>query len=114
MEMEKQSKAYNLSLIGHCTDSAINSLNALIKLAMPKTYSKILDSSRIIKFIGLNMLGFVFYAPTLRKKYPSIMLGSFRQNFFENLMNENIKIVAEVLPEIHDGIKKYSIAKCKI
>ena len=112
MEIEKYSKAYNLSLVGHCTDSASNSLNALITLALPKTY-KILHLSKGIKFIGLNMKGFVFCAPILRKNYPSIAYPCWdhsSRTSLRNLMNENIKIVAEVLPKSADGIKRYSIA----
>ena len=112
MEIEKQSKTYNLSLIGHCTDSASNSLNALIKLAMPKTY-KSLDCTKDIKFISLNTQGFIFYALILRKKYPSIAYPCWdhsSRTSLTNLMNENVKIVAEILPETSDGIKKYSIA----
>ena len=112
MEIEKHSKAYNLSLIGHCTDSANNSLNALIKLGTPKTY-KNLHLNKDIKFIGLNMKGFVFHAPILRKSYPSIAYPCWDHSgrtSLRNLMNENIKIVAEVLPESADGIKRYSIA----
>jgi len=112
MEIEKHSKAYNLSLIGHCTDSANNSLNALIKLGTPKTY-KNLHLNKDIKFIGLNMKEFVFHAPILRKSYPSIAYPCWDHSgrtSLRNLMNENVKIVAEVLPESADGIKRYSIA----
>ena len=39
MEVEKHSEFHTLPLIGHCTDSASNALNALVKLASPTTYS---------------------------------------------------------------------------
>ena len=36
LEIEKQASELNLPLIGHCTDSASNSLNGLVKLALKK------------------------------------------------------------------------------
>ena len=62
MEIEKRCKAHDLSLIGHCTDSASNSLNALVRLATPKTYK---HRSEEITFLGLDMKGFLFFAPIL-------------------------------------------------
>lgn len=39
LEVEKRARKHNIPLIGHCTDSASNALNALIKLASPSTYA---------------------------------------------------------------------------
>lgn len=39
LEFEKRVAKFNLSLIGHCTDSASNGPNGLIFLASPSTYS---------------------------------------------------------------------------
>ena len=72
MEIEKCCKEHDLSLIGHCTDSASNSLNALIWLATPQTYK---HCSEEITFLGLDMKGFVFFA-SVAKKYPSIAYPS--------------------------------------
>ena len=33
LTVEQKAEKYNLSLVGHCTDSASNALNALLKLA---------------------------------------------------------------------------------
>ena len=38
LEVKFKVAAHKVSLIGHCTDSAPNSLNALIKLATPSGY----------------------------------------------------------------------------
>ncbi len=65
LEVEKRS--YSLPLIGHCTDSAANALKGLIMLASPATYKDI-----IIKYIGLPIPNYCFYAPLLRPPYPSI------------------------------------------
>ena len=109
MEVEKQSRLHSLSLVGHCTDSAGNSLNALIKLASPLTFEKFLKQ---IRFVGLKMKGFVFYAPILRE-FPSIAYPCWDHSgrtSIRNLMNQKIKIVAEVLPQSAENIQKYSLA----
>ena len=59
LEVERKVAAYNVSLIGHCTDSASNSLNALIKLATPTGYLV----KHKISFLGLKLKGFYLYAP---------------------------------------------------
>ena len=64
LEIEKQAMTHNLILVGHCTDSAGNSLCALVKLASPSTFRKLDDG---IRFVGLKMKGFVFYAPILER-----------------------------------------------
>ena len=38
IEVEKQCAHYGVPLVGHCTDSASNALNALIKLASSSTF----------------------------------------------------------------------------
>lgn len=108
LEVEKKAKCYGLSLVGHCTDSAgNNSLSALVKLASPLTYQN-LDNT--IKFIGLKKKGFAFYAPIL-KAMPSIAYPCWDHSgrtSIRNLMNENIKIVCEVMPP--NNIQQYSFA----
>ena len=69
MEVEKHSESHALPLIGHGTDSASNALNALVRLASPTTYSKL---GFPLKFLGLNMKNFVFFAPFIRSSFPSI------------------------------------------
>ena len=108
LEIEKQAKCYSLSLIGHCTDSAGNSLYALVKLASPSIFQNFSES---IKFVGLKMKGFVFYASILRE-VPSIPYPCWDHSgrtSIRNLMNENIKIICEVLPP-PGNIQKYSFA----
>lgn len=107
LEIEKQAKCHSLTLVGHCTDSAGNSLCALVKLASPSTFQ---NFDNQIKFVGLKMKGFVFYAPILRE-VPSIAYPCWDHSgrtSIRNLMNENIKIVCEVLPP--SNIQKYSFA----
>ena len=58
----------SVPLVGHCTDSASNALNALIKLASPTAFLCELN----IKFVGLPCQYFIFYAPVLRYDYTSI------------------------------------------
>ena len=61
MMIEKQSKPHNIPLIGHCTDSAGNPLQGLVRLATPSNY-KVMGGR--VKFLGLTiyiyMEGFVF------------------------------------------------------
>ena len=54
MQVENRSSKYALPLIGHCTDSASNSLRALVTLATPKSYQQL---QRKVRFIGLPMTG---------------------------------------------------------
>jgi len=109
MTVEKHCSKFELSVIGHCTDSASNSLRGLLTLATPHTYANA-DSN--IKFLGLPVNGFAYYAPVLRKGYPSIAYPCWDhcgRTAIHNLMNENIKIVAKVIP-CTDGSLTYSIA----
>ena len=53
---------FDLSLIGHCTDSASNFLRGLVTLGTPNTY---VNASPNVKFLGLPMNGFAIYAPLL-------------------------------------------------
>ena len=59
LEDERKAAAHNVSLIGHCTDSASNSLNALIKLATPSGYLV----AHKISFLGLKLKGYHLFAP---------------------------------------------------
>ena len=112
--IEKQSKPHNILLIGHCTDSAGNSLQGSVRLATPSNY-EVMDGR--VKFLGLTMEGFVFYAPILRKGFPSIAYPCWDhrgRTSLHNLMNERIQIVAEAIPNTKadgsDGFAKYLIA----
>ena len=109
MTVEKHCSKFALSLIGHCTDSASNSLRALITLATPSTYVKVNSN---LKFLGLPISGFAYFASVLRKGYPSIAYPCWDhcgRTAIRNLMNENIKIVAEVISGA-DGSLTYSLA----
>ena len=66
MEVEKRSSKYALPLIGHCTDSASNSLRALITLATPQSYQGL---KRNVRFLRMPMTGFTYYA--LKKVNPN-------------------------------------------
>ena len=95
IEVEKQCAHYGVPLLGHCTDSASNALNALIRLASPTTFLSGLD----IKFVGLPRQDFVFYAPVLRNGYPSIAYPCWDHSgrtVLRNLMNRKISITASI------------------
>ena len=80
-------------------------------MASPTTYSKL---GFPLKFLGLNMKNFVFFAPFIRSSFPSIAYPCWDHSgrtSIRNLMNVNIKIVAEVLPSSGaDSTAKYSLA----
>ena len=98
--------------MGHCTDSAANALNALIKLASPSTYTRKLPAHPL-QFVGLPIKNFTFYAPFLRQGYPSIAYPCWDHSgrtVVKNLMNENITIVSGVLCDHKDGLKRYHTA----
>ena len=95
LEVERKAAIHNVSLIGHCTDSASNSLNALIKLATPSPY---LVKNKI-SFLGLNMKGYFLFAPFFRCKFPSIAYACWDHSgrtVLRNLMNQNRIITAEI------------------
>ena len=56
LEVERKAAAHKVSLIGHCTDSASNSLNALIKLATPSDYLV----EHKISILGLKFKGYFY------------------------------------------------------
>lgn len=106
---EVEKKCFNLPLIGHCTDSASNALKGLILLASPATYHKY-DS---IKYVGLPLSDYCFFAPVLRPPYPSIAYPCWDHSgrtVLRNLMNENITIVCAKLPASKDGMQHYLTA----
>ena len=93
-EVEQKASTHNLSLIGHCTDSASNSLNALLKLATPIQY--LLDHD--ICFLGLSRKDYFLFAPFFRSGFPSIAYPCWDHSgrtFLRNLMNRERTIVAE-------------------
>ncbi len=108
IEVEKQCAHYGVPLVGHCTDSASNALNALIKLASPTTFLCELS----IKFIGLPRQDFIFYAPVLRTGYPSIAYPCWDHSgctVLRNLMNKRISIIASIGNQ-SDHISKANVA----
>jgi len=112
LQIEKDAFEFQLPLIGHCTDSAANSLSGLIKLASPSTYSVVCD----LTFIGLPSENYVFFSPFIRPDYPSIAYPCWdhsARTVLRNLMNDKITLVCGVLPDSKDCIKKYMIASIK-
>lgn len=59
LEVEQKAKLHNLSIVGHCTDSALNALNALLKLATPT--QNLVEQG--VSFLGLKHKCFVLFAP---------------------------------------------------
>ena len=55
LEVEKWVTKYDLPLVGHCTDSASNSLSGLMQQASPATYTCL---DKTLHFIGLPTLSF--------------------------------------------------------
>lgn len=91
LEIERKARKHNIPLIGHCTDSASNALNALVKLASPSTYTS--DS---LHFLGLDRAGFVFFAPFLKDGYPSIAILCWdhsSRTSLRNLMNTKLTLI---------------------
>ena len=112
LEVEKYAIRYSLPLIGHCTDSAANALKALVTLATPSTYTKHCPSTSV-KFLGLPLPNFVFFAPFLRSEYPSIAYPCWdhsARTVVRNLMNSNITIVCGELENTSGGLQCYSTA----
>lgn len=94
LEVEHKAASHNVSLIGHCTDSASNSLKALIKLATPSDYLV----EHEISYLGLKLKGYHLFTPFFRK-YPSIVYACWDHSgrtVLRNLMNLNRTIVAEI------------------
>ena len=92
LEIESRARKYNIPLIGHCTDSASNALNALIKLASPNTYN-----GENMCFLGLRRPGFVFFGPFLKDTYPSIAIPCWdhsSRTSLRNLMNTKLTLTA--------------------
>ena len=110
LEVEKWVSRYDLPLIGHCTDSASNSLSGLMQQASPDTYSCL---DKTLYFIGLSTPGFRFFAPVFRAPYPSIAYPCWDHSgrtVVRNLMKENLTIVCGILPNSGDGMQCYQTA----
>ena len=108
IEVEKQCAHYGVPLVGHCTDSASNALNALIKLASPTTFLCELS----IKFVGLPRQDFIFFVPVLRNGYPSIAYPCWDHSgrtVLRNLMNKKLSIIASIGNQ-SDNIFKTKVA----
>ena len=109
LEVEKRTAKHSLPLIGHCTDSASNALNALLFLASPSTYNL---PGVSIKFLGLSRSDYGFYAPFIRSSFPSIAYPCWDhsvQTVLRNLMNNCLTLVCGRL-ENTDGFQIYQIA----
>ena len=110
MAVERKAFLLDLSLIGHSMDSASNSLRALIKNASPATFETLTSP---VKHFGLLLDDFVYLAPVLRAGYPTISYPCWDHSgrtSVRNLMNQNIQIVAAVIPGVSDGLQQYKIA----
>lgn len=106
-EVEKQVEKHNLPLVGHCTDSVANALNALIKLASPSTYTATFPVHSF-PFIGLPTKTFRFYVSFLRPGYPSIAYPCWDHSgrtVIRNLTNDKIDIVCGEYPDKVDALK---------
>ena len=108
IEVEKQCSHYGVPLVGHCTDSASNALNALIQLASPTTFLRELS----IKFVGLPRQDVIFYASVLRGGYPSVAYPCWDHSghtVLRNLMNKKFSIIASIGNQ-SDHISKTKVA----
>ena len=70
LEVEKIAMKHKLSLTGHCTDSAANTLNGLLILATP---TKFLVEKLGVTYLGLSRPDYHLFAPFFRSHYPSIV-----------------------------------------
>uniref|UniRef100_A0A1X7V256 Uncharacterized protein n=1 Tax=Amphimedon queenslandica TaxID=400682 RepID=A0A1X7V256_AMPQE len=96
MAVEEKACEKRLALIGHCTDSATNSLAALKMLAIPDNNIQKVG----VKYIGLPMHGICYSAPKLHQGYPSITYPCWHHSSHtavRNLLNGNISITVEPL-----------------
>ena len=98
---QEEKRCYNLPIIGHCMDYAVNALKCLILLASPATYNE------DIRYIGLPISSYRFYALILRPPHPSIAYPGWdhsRWTVVRNLMNMNVTLVCGKLPASGDGL----------
>ena len=95
LEVEHKASMHKLSLIGHCTDSASNALNALLKLATPSQYL----TEQGISFLGLQRQDYFLFAPFFRQGFPSVAYACWdhsSRTVLRNLMSLTHSIVAEI------------------
>lgn len=110
LEVEKKALEVNLLLVGHCTDSAANALNALTKHVSPGTYGSL---SSIPAFLGLSRVDFIFFVPFLHPRYPAIAYPCWdhsARTVLRNLMNNKITVVCGTLENAGDGVQRYKLA----
>lgn len=110
IEFEKRAQVRNMPLVGHCTDSASNSLNALIFLASPSTYDQLSSS---LVFLGLYRSDYYFFAPFLQSSYPAIVYPCWDHSgrtVLRNLMNTRLTLVSGMLASSQDGFQCYKTA----
>ncbi len=105
-------KEGSFTLIGHCTDSASNTLGELVKLGSPSTYA---EAELEVTFVGLKRRDFSCFAPMLRPNYPSVAYPCWdhsSRTAVGNLMNGNISIVSEMLGNSDgtDNTQLYKVA----
>ena len=95
LEVERRAASLNVSLVGHCTDSTLNALNALLKLASPTECLV----SQGIHFLGLQCKDYYLFAPFFRESFPSIAYACWdhsARTVVRNLVNHNRSIVTEI------------------
>ncbi len=110
LEVESRAEKCSLPLVGHCTDSASNALNALIFLASPSTYEL---PELSLTFLGLPRDDYYFFAPFLRRAYPSIAYPCWdhsSRTVLRNLMNGRLTLACGKLGGTTDGFQRYRTA----
>ena len=110
LEVERRAEKCSLPLVGHCTDSASNALNALIFLASPSTY---VLSELSLSFLGLSRQDYFFFAPFLRQAYPSIAYPCWDHSgrtVLRNLINDRLTLVCGNFGGTTNGFQRYQTA----
>lgn len=83
LEVEAKAMAHNLSLIGHCTDSVSNALNAPLKSATPLHFL----TNKGIAFLGLQIKDYILFSPFFRSNFPSIAYACWDHSSRTSLRN---------------------------
>ena len=97
LEIEKKACVYNLPLVGHCTDSAANSLKALLKQSTP--FEALVEKG--VCFLGLPPAsGFMLFVPFFWHEYPCIAYACWDHSgrtAIRKLLNNKLELVAETV-----------------
>ena len=110
LEVERKALTHILSLVGHCTDSASNALNALLKLSTPSP--DLVEQG--ISYLGLKQKNYFLFAPFLRKQAPSIAYACWdhsARTVVRNLLSCTHTIVAELKEVSANG--KHKALECR-